>query len=63
MTYLIWLQVQALVENQLVKTEFQEIFQKAHDFLELTQIKVNHPNHSTYFRDETKVCAIFILPL
>eukprot|EP00124_Ichthyophonus_hoferi_P001250 Ihof_evm17s60 gene=Ihof_evmTU17s60 len=46
--------VQALVENRSMREEYGDVFQKAHDFLDLTQIKINHPDHHRYYRDETK---------
>jgi hypothetical protein len=30
------------------------VFRKSHDFVDLSQIQVNHPDHDTYYRDETK---------
>eukprot|EP00040_Diaphanoeca_grandis_P034707 m.216523 g.216523 ORF g.216523 m.216523 type:complete len:721 (-) comp33210_c0_seq1:416-2578(-) len=45
--------VQALIESGM-KDEFASVFAKSHDFVDITQIKVNHPDHSKYYRDETK---------
>eukprot|EP00053_Salpingoeca_punica_P023596 m.10868 g.10868 ORF g.10868 m.10868 type:complete len:730 (-) comp5338_c1_seq1:40-2229(-) len=45
--------VQALIESGM-KDEFKDVFRKAHDFIDLTQIRKNHPEHSKYYRDETK---------
>eukprot|EP00048_Salpingoeca_helianthica_P024240 m.30778 g.30778 ORF g.30778 m.30778 type:complete len:619 (+) comp9267_c0_seq1:326-2182(+) len=45
--------VQALAETRY-RDQFAEVFRKAHDFVDLSQIRVNHPDHATYYRDETK---------
>ena len=45
--------VQALIESGQ-KDAFAEVFRKAHDFVDLTQIRVDHPDHDTYYRDQTK---------
>lgn len=47
------LQVQALVESGL-KDEFGDVFAKAHDYVDISQIQINHHEHDRYYRDETK---------
>ena len=42
-----------MIETGL-KDEYPQVFSKAHDFVDLSQIQVNHPNHDRYYRDETK---------
>ena len=45
--------VQALVESGM-KDEFKTVFSKANDFVDLTQVRVDHPDHDRYYRDITK---------
>jgi squalene cyclase len=45
--------VQALVESG-IKDEFAAVFRKSHDYVDVCQIRVDHPNHDKYYRDETK---------
>eukprot|EP00055_Hartaetosiga_balthica_P006445 m.20203 g.20203 ORF g.20203 m.20203 type:complete len:722 (-) comp5225_c0_seq1:126-2291(-) len=45
--------VQGLIETDL-RDEFKDVFKKANEFIDVSQIKVNHPNHSKYYRDITK---------
>eukprot|EP00050_Salpingoeca_kvevrii_P016478 m.55791 g.55791 ORF g.55791 m.55791 type:complete len:728 (-) comp6961_c0_seq1:3499-5682(-) len=45
--------VQALIESGM-KDEFEDVFRKAHDYVDVCQIKVDHPDHHRYYRDETK---------
>jgi len=45
--------VQALIESGQ-KDDFSDVFRKSHDFVDLSQIQVNFPDHDTYYRDETK---------
>ncbi|XP_063934662.1 lanosterol synthase-like isoform X2 [Zophobas morio] len=46
--------VQALMENSKNREEYRDIFSLANDFLDISQIRVNHPEHWKYYRDETK---------
>eukprot|EP01134_Creolimax_fragrantissima_P003456 CFRG3456T1 len=48
--------VQGLIESRVVReeTRFNDVFNKAHNFLDVAQVRVNHPDHAKYFRDETK---------
>ena len=45
--------VQALIESGM-KDDFKTVFSKANDFVDLTQIRVDHPDHDRYYRDITK---------
>eukprot|EP00043_Microstomoeca_roanoka_P008241 m.79510 g.79510 ORF g.79510 m.79510 type:complete len:723 (-) comp14159_c0_seq1:213-2381(-) len=45
--------VQALIETDL-RDEFKDVFRKANDYLDVSQIQINHPDHRRYYRDETK---------
>lgn len=45
--------VQALAESRL-RTKFLDVFKKSHDFVDLTQIRHDHPDHARYYRDCTK---------
>lgn len=45
--------VQALIESG-IKDEFADVFRKAHDYVDVAQIRVDHPDHDTYYRDQTK---------
>ena len=45
--------VQALVESGM-KDDFKTVFSKANDFVDLTQVRVDHPDHNRYYRDITK---------
>eukprot|EP00051_Salpingoeca_urceolata_P031664 m.12497 g.12497 ORF g.12497 m.12497 type:complete len:725 (+) comp4271_c0_seq2:368-2542(+) len=45
--------VQALIESGM-HGEFRDVFDKANRYVDVTQIRQNHPNHKRYYRDETK---------
>jgi hypothetical protein len=42
------------MENSKNREEYRDIFSLANDFLDISQIRVNHPEHWKYYRDETK---------
>eukprot|EP00039_Didymoeca_costata_P000295 m.45021 g.45021 ORF g.45021 m.45021 type:complete len:725 (+) comp10173_c0_seq4:117-2291(+) len=45
--------IQAMIESG-IKDEFKDVFRKAHDYIDITQIRVDHPKHNQYYRDITK---------
>ena len=40
--------------NPAPQDQFAGVFKRANDFLDVTQIKVNHPDHARHYRDITK---------
>eukprot|EP00042_Codosiga_hollandica_P050355 m.599774 g.599774 ORF g.599774 m.599774 type:complete len:367 (+) comp58079_c0_seq29:1152-2252(+) len=44
---------QVFMECRL-KHEFKDVLRKAHDFIDVSQIRVNHPEHERYYRSITK---------
>eukprot|EP00042_Codosiga_hollandica_P050363 m.599370 g.599370 ORF g.599370 m.599370 type:complete len:722 (+) comp58079_c0_seq5:29-2194(+) len=45
--------IQVFMECRL-KHEFKDVLRKAHDFIDVSQIRVNHPEHERYYRSITK---------
>jgi lanosterol synthase len=37
-----------------MRNEFKHVFRAANDFVDLTQIRVDHPEHARFYRDATK---------
>mmetsp|Transcript_21636 Transcript_21636/g.60860 ORF Transcript_21636/g.60860 Transcript_21636/m.60860 type:complete len:774 (+) Transcript_21636:35-2356(+) len=46
--------VQGMMENEKMRQEFSDIFDRSNNFLDVTQIRIDHPEHDKYWRDATK---------